>query len=247
MTTDLSSALPVIYLAAGRGSRLGDLTADRPKAMIDVLDGPLVARSLRYLRDAGFGRIVAVTGHRAEAFDAYDVETVFNPRWDIENNITSLWCVRDIVKDGCVIVNCDLLFEPVLAQRLADTKGTAILVDDELAVDEESMKATANERGALARLHKSLPEVEAVGEYIGLTRIDSADGPRLAEILDDFIDAGNVQVYYEDAIETLAKDRAVGLERIGGMLWVEIDDHDDLARANDVIGPAIAAKDLAAR
>lgn len=237
----------MIYLAAGRGSRLGDLTADRPKAMIDVVDGPLVARSLGYLRDAGFDRIFAVTGHRAEAFDSYGVETVFNPRWDIENNVTSLWCAREIVRGGCVIVNCDLLFEPVLAQRLAATEGTAILVDDALAVDEESMKATADERGALARLHKSLPEAAAVGEYIGLTRIDPADGQRLAEILDSFIDAGNVQVYYEDAIEALAKERTVGIERIGGTLWVEIDDHDDLARANEDIGPAIAAKEMAAR
>jgi choline kinase len=230
--------LPVIYLAAGRGSRLGDLTAEMPKAFVEVGGRPLAERSFEYLRAAGFEHINVVTGHAAPAFEPYPVDTVFNDRWDIENNVTSLWQAREIVAAGCVVVNCDLLFEPELAVRLADAEGTAILVDDELAVDEESMKATET-AGSLDRLHKSLPLDAAVGEYIGLTRVDPADGPRLAEILDEFVAAGNVQVYYEDAIEALAKERPVRIERIGGTRWVEIDDRDDLARARDVIAPAI--------
>ncbi|MBI2691106.1 MAG: phosphocholine cytidylyltransferase family protein [Solirubrobacterales bacterium] len=233
--------LPVIYLAAGRGSRLGDLTADQPKAVVEVGGRPLADRAFAYLRAAGFDRIVVLTGHAAEAFDDYDVETIFNDRWETENNITSLWQARGIVAGGCTIVNCDLLFEPELAQRLADTKGTAILVDDVLQVDEESMKATETD-GGLDRLHKSIPLATSIGEYIGLTRIDPADGPRLAEILDEFIAAGNTQVYYEDAIEALSEERCVRLERIGGAKWVEIDDHDDLARARDEIAPAIDGK-----
>lgn len=238
--------LPVIYLAAGKGSRLGDLCADRPKALVEAGGRPLADRSFEYLRAAGFERIVAVTGHAHEKLDAYadpdsGIETVFNPKWSTENNITSLWQVRDIVADGCVIVNCDLLFEPELAQRLADTEGTAILVDDVLAVDDESMKATEID-GALDRLHKSLDHDASIGEYIGLTRIDPQDGPRMREILEEFIAAGDVQVYYEDAIEALGNDRPVRLERVGGLLWVEIDDHADLARADNEIAPAIAER-----
>lgn len=236
----MDASLPVIYLAAGRGSRLGDLTAGQPKAMIEVGGRPLAARCFEYLRAAGLGRIVAVVGHASRAFDDYDVETIENPRWESENNIVSLWQARELVAGGCMIVNCDLLFEPELAVRLAQAPGTAILVDDVLAVDDESMKAT-EENGALARLHKSLALDSAVGEYIGLTRIDPADGPRLAEILDDFVARGEVQVYYEDAIEALAKERPVRLERIGGLKWVEIDDHVDLARAEDEVAPAIDA------
>lgn len=224
-----------IYLAAGRGSRLGDLTAECPKALVEVAGIPLVERAVAALHAAGFSRIVAVTGHAAQQLDAYDVEQRFNDRWEHENNIVSLWQVRDIVREGCVIINCDLLFEPALAQRLAGAQGTAILVDDVLQVDEESMKATANAAGSLDQLHKSLPLDAAVGEYIGLTRIDPADGQRLAEILEDFVDAGNVQVYYEDAIAALAAERPVNIERIGGLQWVEIDDHADLARAEATV------------
>jgi choline kinase len=215
LTVNEGAQLPVIYLAAGRGSRLGDLTAEIPKALVEVGGRPLADRSLEYLRAAGFERVIAVVGHAAEKFDDLDVEQVFNDRWDSENNITSLWQVREIVKEGCVIVNCDLLFEPELARRLANTEGTAILVDDELAVDDESMKATEIDRR-----------------------------PLLATILDEFIAAGNVEVYYEDALEALGRERPVRIERIGGTRWVEIDDHQDLARAENEIAPAIDALEV---
>lgn len=236
------TSLPVIYLAAGRGSRLGDLCAKKPKALVEAGGRPLADRAFEYLRAAGFERIVAVTGHAAAELEDRGAETVFNDRWESENNVVSLWQVREIVAGGCAIVNCDLLFEPELARRLADARGTAILVDDALAVDEESMKVTARPDGSLDRLHKSLPLDRAVGEYIGLTRVDPADGPRLAEILEEFIAAGDVQVYYEDAIEALAAERPVRIERVGGLRWVEIDDYDDLARAREAIAPAIDAE-----
>lgn len=233
--------LPVIYLAAGRGSRLADLTADRPKALIEAGGRTLADRAFEYLRAAGFERIVAVTGHTAEKLEHHGVETLFNDRWENENNVVSLWKAREIVATGCVIVNCDLLFEPELARRLAAAEGTALLVDDELAVDEESMKVTLREDGLLDRLHKSLPLDVSVGEYIGLTRVDPSDGPLLSEILDEFVAAGNVHVYYEDALEELGRRSGVGIERVGGLKWVEIDDHDDLARAESEIAPAIDA------
>lgn len=231
--------LPVIYLAAGRGSRLGEICADRPKALVEAGGRTLAERAFEYLRDAGFERIVAVTGFAAELLTDRGVETIYNERWAAENNVVSLWQAREVVLGGCVIVNCDLLFEPDLARRLASVRGTAILVDDEQPVDEESMKATVGDGDLLLRLHKSLRPEDAVGEYIGLARIDTSDGPLLAEILDEFVAVGNVHVYYEDALEELARRRPVRVERVGGTRWVEIDDRDDLERAEHEIAPRI--------
>src|SRR4051812_28908805 len=80
-TVSQVAQLPVIYLAAGRGSRLGDLTAEIPKALVRAGHRPLADRAFEYLRDAGFERIIVVAGHQAELFANYDVETVFNDRW----------------------------------------------------------------------------------------------------------------------------------------------------------------------
>ena len=49
--------LPVIYLAAGRGSRLTDLTSDKPKALVEAGGRTLADRAFEYLRAAGFGAV----------------------------------------------------------------------------------------------------------------------------------------------------------------------------------------------
>lgn len=51
-----------VVLAAGRGTRLGDLTTDRSKAMLPVVGKPLVGRVLERLWAAGLRHFVVVGG-----------------------------------------------------------------------------------------------------------------------------------------------------------------------------------------
>ncbi|MBI5961049.1 MAG: NTP transferase domain-containing protein, partial [Chloroflexi bacterium] len=60
-----------VILAAGRGSRLGLLTKDRPKSMLPVLGKPMMARVMDRLRDAGIRRFVVVIGDQEGAIAAY--------------------------------------------------------------------------------------------------------------------------------------------------------------------------------
>jgi choline kinase len=231
------TVLPAVYLAAGEGRRLGPLTDRLPKAMIELGGTPLAERALATLRDAGVAKVIAVTGHHAEALQPVATlidEQRANPRYADAGNIYSLWCARDVVERGCYIVNSDVLFEDEIAHRLVGLDGSGLLCSASHGVDEESMKAEAN-NGLLTGLSKNAP-IGSNPEYIGLTRIDPADGPALAEILDRRIREGLVHDYYEAAIEELAQKHPVRIERIDGLAWIEIDDHDDLARArSDVL------------
>ncbi len=56
-----------VILAAGRGTRLGELTRDRPKSMLPVLGQPIIARVMERLGAAGVRRFVLVVGPREEA------------------------------------------------------------------------------------------------------------------------------------------------------------------------------------
>ena len=55
-----------MLFAAGLGTRMGALTADRPKPLIEVAGRPLAAHALALAREAGVGRIVANLHYRAE-------------------------------------------------------------------------------------------------------------------------------------------------------------------------------------
>jgi choline kinase len=232
----LSAPLAAIYLAAGEGKRLRPLTSDRPKTMIELDGVPLAERALRSLRSAGIGEVIAVTGYRAETLLALGdlvTEHRFNHRHAETENVYSLWLARDVVERGCYVVNSDVLLEDEVARRLVGVSGTAILCDASHGVTEESMKALVGD-DRLVRLSKSLP-TDGNPEYIGLTRVDPADGPALASILDALVEREELGVYYEAAIEELAGRHPVRIERVDGLAWIEIDDHDDLARARDEV------------
>jgi UDP-N-acetylglucosamine diphosphorylase / glucose-1-phosphate thymidylyltransferase / UDP-N-acetylgalactosamine diphosphorylase / glucosamine-1-phosphate N-acetyltransferase / galactosamine-1-phosphate N-acetyltransferase len=56
-------------LAAGRGTRLGELTADLPKPLLDVGGKPIIVRIIEGLRDAGVIDLTIVVGYRAEQIE----------------------------------------------------------------------------------------------------------------------------------------------------------------------------------
>jgi NDP-sugar pyrophosphorylase family protein len=60
-----------ILLAAGRGSRLGALTANRPKPMVPLCGKPILERILVGLRSAGVSEFLCVIGYRGEAIREY--------------------------------------------------------------------------------------------------------------------------------------------------------------------------------
>jgi NDP-sugar pyrophosphorylase family protein len=55
-----------VLLAAGRGTRLGTLTADRPKPLLEVGGKPLLAHIVEGLVEAGLRRYIIVSGYRGE-------------------------------------------------------------------------------------------------------------------------------------------------------------------------------------
>src|SRR5215472_18164715 len=60
-----------VLLAAGRGTRLGALTADRPKPMLDIADAPLISHIVDVLAGAGLKRFVLVTGYLSEQVETW--------------------------------------------------------------------------------------------------------------------------------------------------------------------------------
>ncbi|MGE4527388.1 MAG: phosphoenolpyruvate mutase, partial [Rhodospirillaceae bacterium] len=116
-------ALPAIILAASRGKGMDDLTASRPKCMIDLQGRPLLQRLVDTLNGAGFGRIAVVRGYKGEAIDLAGIHTVDNPRWAVSGEAASLAAALPGVTESCVVCFGDVLVRRYILDQLAEAEG----------------------------------------------------------------------------------------------------------------------------
>ncbi|NLH99509.1 MAG: nucleotidyltransferase family protein [Chthonomonadales bacterium] len=69
MNGDPGSITRAVLLAAGRGKRLGDLTANAPKPLLPVRGRPIIEWIIGGLRAAGIERFLCVIGYRGEMIE----------------------------------------------------------------------------------------------------------------------------------------------------------------------------------
>ena len=171
----------VIILAAGQGKRLLPLTAEVPKALLDIHGRTLVARQIDAFAACGISDFVVVTGYASgrieEALAALakakgvSIRTVYNPFYAVADNLASCWMARGEMNRDFIQVNGDNVFRADLVERLlsAEPKPVTVAVNHKDAYDTDDMKVMLD-NGRLTEIGKTLPvdtvDAEAIGFYI---------------------------------------------------------------------------------
>lgn len=122
--------MQAVILAAGMGKRLGDLTKNNTKCMVEVNGVPLIDRVLTQFIPLGLDRVVIVVGYEAQKlvehighrYDAYfKIEYVNNPIYDKTNNIYSLALAREkLLEDDTLLIESDMIFDDALFSLILD-------------------------------------------------------------------------------------------------------------------------------
>ncbi|MFF3853506.1 sugar phosphate nucleotidyltransferase [Micromonospora sp. NPDC002575] len=236
-----------MVLAAGAGRRLRPYTDTLPKALVPVDgDTTILDIALRNLAEVGLTDVVVVVGYAADAVVTRQAELekrhgvtlslVHNDKAEEWNNAYSLWLAREHFAKGVLLVNGDTVHPVSVERTLLAERGPGILlaVDTLKTLAEEEMKTTFDAAGQLTRITKLMDPGEAYGEYIGATLIE----PQVADALADALEATwrrDPNLYYEDGYQEFAeRGGEVRAAPIGDVSWVEVDNHDDLARAREI-------------
>ena len=240
-----------MVLAAGAGRRLRPYTDTLPKALVPV-DGEttILDIALANLAEVGLTDVTVVVGYRAEAVESRQaaleerhgvrLTLVHNDKAEEWNNCYSLWLARDHFAQGALLVNGDTV-HPVSIERtllaareLDGAAGILLALDDQKSLADEEMKVVVDEAGRMRRITKLMDPAEATGEYIGATLIEASAAEALATALEATWQR-DPDLYYEDGYQTLVDTGGeVGVAPIGAVSWVEVDNHDDLAKAREI-------------
>jgi len=168
-----------IILAAGRGSRLMPLTLDLPKCLLPIGNTTVLGMQLDTLFAQGVKSATIITGFNSHMVNAEiagrqsgpKVKTLFNPFFQVADNLASCWMARKAMKQDFLLINGDTLFSPELLRKVLDApeKPISVTIDQKGHYDGDDMKVTLD-GDRLTAIGKTLPLTETDGESIGMLR-----------------------------------------------------------------------------
>jgi dTDP-glucose pyrophosphorylase len=229
-----------VVLAAGRGTRMRELTADLPKPMIEVRGKPVLQHIIEGLRDAGIRESLIVVGYHADA--------VWNFFSDGSRYSISIQYATQTVQDGTghvvdlargFVAGCpfilsygDILVDPANYKRLVD-----ISEDVEAIVTvtrgEDMSKGGAvflNDRMELVDLREKSQPGEATSPWYNAGLY--AFRPSIFEFTAKLKPSPRGEYELTDAIRDLAQSgkKVRALELTGE--WADVRDPEILAKLN---------------
>src|SRR5215469_10549868 len=179
---NMSKINKAVVLAAGRGTRMRELTASLPKPMIEVRGKPVLQHILEGLSNAGIRDCLIVVGYHADAVryffgdgSRYNVAIHYKTQTVQDGTGRVVELAHDFVTDRpFILAYGDILVDPANYKRLVDlpddveailtvtrsddvSKGGAVFVNDhmELVDIREKVEAVAGIGDAGNRDHRS--------------------------------------------------------------------------------------------
>ena len=243
---DRARARAVVLAAASND--LGELTADRPKCMIDVRGKTLLQRMVDLLNAGGVRDVAVVRGYRGEAVEARGVRLVNNDRYDETGEVYSLAQARDQLEGETVVAYGDVLFRDFILTSLLNSRADIVLavdarpstgaeaprVRDLVEADRPYSGAYLDDAPAhLISMSPGLAAHQAAGEWMGLARF-SAKG---ADQLRTELEALEAEGLLESAdmpllFSRLAARYPVRVKYFTGH-WMDVDTLSDVADARN--------------
>jgi choline kinase len=239
-----------IILSAGQGSRLGALTHDRPKCLIEFAGRTLLDRQLDTLAACGIDQAVVVTGFRDDQIEAAlerrrqagegpVVRTIFNPFYKVADNTGSLYMAREALAGDTLVWNGDTMVSPALMAKVVanDRPGICVTIDRKAeGYDADDMKVV-EEGGRLRAIGKRLTDGEGVNaESIGLLAFRGGGAERFRVAIEEAMRSPEgTQIWYLRVIHHLAQSSDVWTLDISGEEWGEVDFPEDVARAEELV------------
>jgi len=234
--------MKAIILAAGRGSRMGNMTADKPKCFAELSGHKLIEWQIAALKTAGIKDTFAIGGYRSKLLQAYLPVPYVNEKWIETNSVASLLCAHDVLsQETCVVSYSDIVYHPDHITNLINQQEKArwdiCLTYDLKWLELWSARAedplldaeTFSENGGIitdiGRKPQCLSEIN--GQYMGLLLFTPAGWSQVTSFLKTLSPERKAKIDMTSMLsELLNRNVKIGAVPIQGK-WCEVDTIED--------------------
>lgn len=234
-----------VILAAGLGSRLGDLKEEKPKAFVKIGGTELIHRSVRQLIAQGIKSIIIGTGYRNEYFDELrneypEVKTFRNERYAETGSMYTLYVLQHLIDGPILLLEGDLLYESkALEFLLSDSRENIILASTATHSGDEVF-IQSNSEGLLQKMSKDKNQLKNVdGELVGICKLSAEALSLMFEHAKGTYSTNQYQMHYEDTLVGVSDVVDLHVRVEDDLAWCEIDDGMHLKRAIEHVYPKI--------
>lgn len=218
-----------IIMAAGLGKRMRPVTLDTPKPLIKVNGVRMIDTVIQGLHANGISEIYIVVGYLKEQFENLSKEykgvtLVENPFFDVCNNISSLYVVREHLEDAIILDGDQIIYnDSILTSKFEKSGYNAVWT--EKGTDEWLMQV---ERGKVVSCSRT--GGMKGWQLYSVSRWTAEDGIKLKKHLEEeFENKDNRQIYWDDvAMFCHFEDYDLGIMPMQEGDIVEIDSLEEL-------------------
>ena len=193
-----------IIIAAGKGSRLADLTRDNPKTLLRINKKSMLDHQIDIYNKSEITDINIIVGYQSHKFDSRPETIIHNTDYENNNILESLFFARDIMNGECVISYSDIIFRSEIVSKLLKANSPiTIVVDTEWKKSyinrtmhplSEAEKVQFDDNHNLIKTGKNIDLQQTNAEFIGMLKINSEG----AEIFKKFYRTAKTQ--YSDSM-----------------------------------------------
>ena len=229
------SETTALIFNSGTGSRMGELTGNKPKCLVKLPNGEtILERQLRILTECGIRRIIITTGkytddikNETKKFPGTAFEFVENPEYDSTNYIYSMYLAREYINSDILMLHGDLVFDREIVMRsfMAEKKDVCP-VSYKLPLPEKDFKARV-ENGRLKEVSVKINDEDCF-TFQPMYLLSRNTAKKWLEKTEEYIAEGKKNVYAEEALNEILDDISISVISYDGSYISEVDNEIDL-------------------
>ncbi|MBF0177323.1 MAG: phosphocholine cytidylyltransferase family protein [Magnetococcales bacterium] len=228
-----------IILAAGRGSRMGELTTAQPKCLLSLGGRTLLDWQLAAFREAGIHQVALVTGYQAESLADKAPTSFHNPDWAATNMVVSLTHARAWLQQyPCVVCYADIVVTAPMLQKLQAAPGELVITSHQCwrqiwearfanpLADAETFRVDSN--GTLLEIGGRTDDINTIqGQFMGLLYFLPSGWQRAEKYLQTLPEDVRRRLDMTGLLARLIQQGwQIGTVAVDG-LWMELDRAED--------------------
>lgn len=238
-----------VILAAGLGTRMGNVVKNKPKGFIDIGGKAIVQQSIEKLIAVGIEHIFIGTGYLSEVYenlmnDYIQIRCIKSEKFSHTGSMYTLYNMRNEINTDFLLLESDILYEMRGLHVLLEHNCSDVILSsgrthsgDEVFIETDSANNLVN----MSKLSQELNNIYS--ELVGISKISIPTYKEMCLFAETQF-ASKPKIDYEDAMVGISKlGGKIYIERISDFLWCEIDDYFHYNRAINLIYPAIVEKE----